>query len=210
MPVIQNDSDKYDVLQKAILDLHDDLLSLVPHIMFLMLPVCMGDIAVAIGDFPSAAHYYSKAAREQLFRGTLMNVTDVPGTQPNYDLPWDSVSMEFSSSILRKDYPYLNRDCEWPFIRLRLGKLYLAWADQLYRSDQEAEIYRARELYKAVLRLYGSDPDPVTGMIPLPYETMATTPTGVNPGPFRNHDGITEIACKKHHYQSKKLHSLLH
>ena len=34
----------------------------------------------------------------------------------------------------------------------------LAWAETLYRTDDAANLERARELYKAVMFLHGEDP----------------------------------------------------
>ena len=45
---------------------------------------------------------------------------------------------------------------------LRQGEAVLEWADALYRSDEPSSIQRARELYKSVLWLHGSNSNLVT------------------------------------------------
>ncbi|MCU1442557.1 MAG: hypothetical protein JWQ59_707 [Cryobacterium sp.] len=62
---------------------------------------------------------------------------------------------------------------EHRFFKLAQGDEMLAWADELYRTDEPAEIRRARELYKGVLFLHGEDPAIAphfaTGISPLPF-----------------------------------------
>src|SRR5262249_30067239 len=166
----------YQVLQDAVKKLHDDLVSLVPHVMFLLLPVCQGDVAASAGDFVTAAHQYAQVIREHLLRASL--TTDFPGRLPtDGDLPWNwTASTDFWQTDGR-DYPYLNQDCEVSLLKLRHGALYLAWADQLYRSDQEPEVFRARELYKAVLRQYGVTPQLGAVIAPLPSQRVLAAPT---------------------------------
>jgi len=170
----------YQELETDLIYLHDDLVSLVPHVKFLLLPICEGDVAVALGDFPTAANHYAQAALEQLLRASLKTSTPAAGTESEAtgDLPWSWTTRPTSASLSGQDYPYLNKDCEVPFLLLRLGALYLRWADQLYRTDQEPEVYRARELYKAVLRQYGIDPLPGAGLAPLPVR-IALGPTAI-------------------------------
>lgn len=183
-------SASYKELERALFNLHDDLVSLIPHVMFLMLPICQGDVAAAVGDFSTAANHYAQAALEHVLRASLKKDSPFGPSEAAGDLPW-TWTTDVSAGLNGKDYPYLNKDCEVPFLLLRLGALYLTWADQLYRSDQEPEVYRARELYKAVLRQYGIDPLPGAGLTPLPmkmvhrpttiYESMKTGM--IQPGP---------------------------
>jgi hypothetical protein len=44
------------------------------------------------------------------------------------------------------------------FFRLQMGNAMLEWADQLYRTDDNSSISRARELYKGVYFLHGDTP----------------------------------------------------
>ena len=162
----------YSELEEALLKLHDDLVSLIPHLVFLLLPVCLGDVAVELGDYAEAAHRYSDSIIEQLFRGSMLTTT--PGAneppEPAGDLPWTSVLPSSNAPLTRVGltYPYLNKACELALLRLRCGGLYLTWGDALYRADREPEVLRARELYRAVLRQYGIDPLPGAGLVPLP------------------------------------------
>lgn len=49
-------------------------------------------------------------------------------------------------------------DCEARHFKLAQGRAMLAWAEQLFRTDEPSNIRRARELYKGVLILHGIDP----------------------------------------------------
>jgi len=165
------DFDDYKDLEKALLNLHDDIVSLIPHVMFFMIPICQGDLALAMGDFTNTAKYYAQVAREHLLRASLKTLARDSKPEAKGNLPW-SWTKKILINLIGLDYPYLNKDCEVPFLLLRLGSLYLKWADQLYRVDQEPEVYRARELYKAVLRQYGFDPLPGAGLSPLPMKMV--------------------------------------
>jgi hypothetical protein len=169
----------FDKLEAALFDLHDDLVSLMPHVACLLIPISRGDLAAARGDFPMAANHYARVAREQLLRGSLTSPAGGAASEPGGDLPWSWASLPSAAVLNGRDYPCLNEDCEEPFLLLQLGALYLAWADQLYRTDQEPEVYRARELYKAVLRQYGLDPLPGEGLEPLPLRMKPLGPAGV-------------------------------
>lgn len=163
-----DDTTSFSVLDADLILLHDDLVSLLPHIAFFLLPICLGDVAEARGDVVSACGHYAQIVKEELMRGLL---TSQPGTsisERSGDLPWSHDDPPHRATILGQDYPYLNSACEKPFIQLRIGKLCLSWADRLYRADREADVYRARELYKSVLRQYGLDPLPGEGLAPLP------------------------------------------
>lgn len=160
------------VTQNNLFVLHDDLVSLIPHILFLMLPVCLGDIATVKGEFVKAAECYAKCAKEYLLRGSFETPTPPEPAKHNSpeadgDLPWSWCNAERQGFRTSRDYPYLNNSCEVLYILLHLGQLYLSWADHLYRTDKEASVYRARELYKALLLGYGFKPVPGTVLKPL-------------------------------------------
>jgi hypothetical protein len=175
----------YQKLIEALFNLHDDLVSLMPHVMFLMLPVCLAEVAASTGDFITASNYYAQVVREHLLRTSLKSI-DIKQQETNIDangeLPWSYSSCEIAT-LNGKDYPYLNKKCEIPFLLLLIGNLYLDWAEQLYRTDQEPGIFRARELYKAVLQQYGIPPLPMAGLTPLPKlpawgPSLNNTPSG--------------------------------
>lgn len=161
---------EYNELTEQLYYVHDDLISLMPHVIFFIVPICLGDTALEMGDFPASANHYAQVSREQLLRGSINTPTPnfAFSSEPYGNMPWNWVTLPASVGVNGHDYPYTNKRCELPFLLLRLGKLYLNWADNLYRTDQEAEVYRARELYKAVLRQYGVDPLPKAGLTPLP------------------------------------------
>lgn len=171
------DKNSYQSLLVSLWDLHDQLVSLIPHVMFLLLPVCLGDVAAAQGDFVGALKQYARVAKEHLLRANLLT-NPPPDSLPTDldlswfprtgDLPWSWTVGDFAPTLWLDgtDYPYLNVFCEGHFIMLRLGAVYLTWADQLYRSDDEADVYRARELFKAIVAQY--TPRGIFGGIPLP------------------------------------------
>ncbi|MBN2531381.1 MAG: hypothetical protein JXB88_00745 [Spirochaetales bacterium] len=162
------------VVQADSLELNDDLLSIVPHVMFFLLPVCLGDLYTETGEYVKAAYYYSFCFPEHLLRNSLdkksppVTVTDKTPDFDSADLPWNWTQVDQvlpgqyycddelynGCKIIPNGYPYLNKKCEIPFMKMRICRLYLEWADKLYRSDKETDRYRARELYKAVLREY--------------------------------------------------------
>jgi hypothetical protein len=154
--------------ESALLELNDDLVSLLPHVLFLLLPVCFGDVAHAKGDVIKSCQQYAQVVKEELLRGSL--ATDPGAATPNSsgDLPWTRDDYPHYANLEGRDYPYLNIHCEQPYLLLRLGKVHLDWAERLYRADQESDVYRARELYKSVLGQYGLDPVPGEGLSPLP------------------------------------------
>ncbi|MCB0567471.1 MAG: hypothetical protein H6573_32410 [Lewinellaceae bacterium] len=160
-------ADSYDLpqLETVMQNLHDSLFSLIPHVFFFLLPLCRGDVMVEKGKYVEAAQYYSDIAKELLLRASFYidtpNTFSAPSEDGDMPWSWDRLAYEVYPPATKnwgEDYLYLNENCEVPFLQLRLGKLYLNWADELYRIDQEAEVFRARELYKAVFRLYGIDP----------------------------------------------------
>lgn len=170
--VVMRDTGEVTSLQgkeSELLKLHDDLVSLLPHVLFLMLPVCFGDVAQAKGDAIKSCQQYAQVMKEELLRGSL--ATDPGAAAPNSsgDLPWTRDDHPHYANLEGRNYPYLNIHCEQPYLLLRLGKVHLDWADRLYRADQESDVYRARELYKSVLGQYGLDPVPGEGLSPLPF-----------------------------------------
>ncbi len=199
----------YIQLERMLLDLHDDLVSLVPHVMFLLLPICRGDAAAGLGDFASAANGFAEVGRELLMRASLWTTTPAMETPSEAagDLPWTwtipatkplpvlagvaAKALVAYAGLNGRDYPYLNLACEVPLVQLRLGALYLSWADLLYRHDQEPEVFRARELYKAVLRQYGVDPLPGAVIEPLPMVAGAWAADGVYERPLLKARAVT-------------------
>ena len=69
---------------------------------------------------------------------------------------------------------------EAAFYRLQMGGAMLTWADKLYRTDQDASISRARELYKGAYFLHGAVPpiNPAWSSLSFPFPFF---PAYVNP-----------------------------
>lgn len=181
------DGNQTDNVRGALLELNNDLLSLIPHIYFFVLPLCQGDIAAAKGDFPTAANYYAQILREPLLRGSQKTSTRFvnPNSEADGHLPWGYKAPDWSPlktdpeyPFNGQNYPYLNQDIEVPLLRARLANLYLNWAESLYRTDRLANVYRARELYKAVMRLYDLDPLSQEHLSSLPIKIALRTHNG--------------------------------
>ena len=63
----------------------------------------------------------------------------------------------------------------------------LAWADQLYRNDDPSSIRRARELYKGVLFMHGTDPE-IAPNFPRGRTLRSRAGLGFNPILWQYHD----------------------
>jgi hypothetical protein len=145
------------------------------HFAACVLPVILGDLALATGDYANAVRHYLRT----------LEVDDVVGMASIGDPSWPTSSMNLH---VAGDLPYsydtygghprrADTDLSiWPFnpdlfvrqglphpmekrfFRLRLGNALLEWASSLYRGGLPASLARARELYKAVSWLHGDLP----------------------------------------------------
>ncbi len=147
------------------------------------LPLCMGDTALALGNYSEASKHYSSVSLFELARAKEND----SGYLGRGDYSWDEyrnveINNDFDSVEMFTDgrIPYSVYKGEIsktgriasivelgvanlnPAIvrssRLNHGAVLLEWADALYRSDEEPSIQRARELYKAVLFLHNRKP----------------------------------------------------
>jgi hypothetical protein len=164
------------------------------HLIFYILPICLGDCATAMGDFPEAMLRYSGLTGIAV---AMANSSDSEGyfwlghsdknecnisdlfEHPDFEyFKYDHGSLPYSFAIGDSGFPYFAGDCiyyenilnnlEKRFFRIRHGDAILEWADTLYRTDEPSNIARARELYKAILYLHGdqlpTNPDWNTGI----------------------------------------------
>lgn len=150
-----------------------------------VIPVCLADVYLALGEYEKSVYYYGKTtwlhvgtAKESDIDGynyytlgstgiySLFNEGNLPYTvktqnyksvekrnELNYSYPYKG----YGSSI-SKIYVYIHY-VEAKYFQLRHGNAMLEWADSLYRTNETANIQRARELYKGVLFLHGEKPD---------------------------------------------------
>lgn len=154
--------------------------ALLRHALY-VLPTCLGDVALAMGDYSTAtlSHvlttrfpvgiasgaedqgYPVTAAPFYLYRaGELAYTVQTRKAPFEYDgLPvvelLDAAVGRTNSRTLLERFTH---PVEARFFRLRQGNAMLEWADSLYRTDDASNIVRARELYKGVLWLHGSIP----------------------------------------------------
>jgi hypothetical protein len=80
-----------------------------------------------------------------------------PGKRQPQIKPILANSMDLPSALLSSSLTIA--PFEIRYFQLAQGEIMLEWADQLYRLDDGASIDRARELFKAVLWMHGSDPE---------------------------------------------------
>jgi gas vesicle protein len=148
-----------------------------------VMPTVLGDTALALGDFPKALYYYSRLLDPKILLGMAsindrfykLGVSGNPDLHLQGDIPYTFSIHGFDSELSRvedeDDVPRENkitvspkllekiiRPMERTFFLLRIGNAMLEWADLLYRTEGEANIARARELYKGVLFLHGISP----------------------------------------------------
>lgn len=92
------------------------------HQYFFLLPVCLGDVANALGQFGEASQWYHLVYDERE--------------------PWAH----------RKVYYYLNDVVEWEMMRLRIAQNYVEWADFLFNQNTEESVHEAGIRYGQALR----------------------------------------------------------
>jgi hypothetical protein len=173
------------------------------HLAAFLLPILLGDLSLAVGDYAGAVHQYLHT----------FDPTDRVGLANMNDPGWDSAGMEIH---YRGDVPYTydnlagdrspkgdDRYISWHgfppslYIRqdwlhplekrlciLRLGNALLEWADALYRRDDPASMARARELFKAVFWLHDETP-PVCPSWDDPHDLIQTKVSDRISSPFR-------------------------
>ncbi len=179
----------------------------------LILPACLGDTALQLGDHAAAADLFHQATRFLVGHASAPDDAGWPKGVYGGD-PWDvthrvrrsgplAYTASASTTVHSGEYSYkpmarwvfegcsglagaAARPVERHWLRLRHANVLLEWADELYRTDDGALIRRARELYKAVLLLHGLAPgtDPT-------WSTSGKLPSklsflaGANPNPAR-------------------------
>lgn len=147
------------------------------HLRFAVLPLRFSQAYLQAGDYVSAAGYLHLI----------------------YD---DTADTAGSAYDLRKVLPYLRippggvgatESVDVKLMRLRIGDIYLAWADWLFRQNTDESKYEARQLYERVLALHG-DTD-YCGCFPSigeAFQTINVIPIQANP-PADADDGTTDL-----------------
>ncbi len=149
------------------------------------LPLCLGDTALALGNYSEASKHYSSVSSFAI-AAAKVNDSGYLGSGRGYDYWKENRNVEINNDFDliiemfadgRIPYSVYKGEPETGWIasvmefgisklnpaivraaRLRHGSALLEWADALYRSDEESNIQRARELYKAVLFLHNKRP----------------------------------------------------
>jgi hypothetical protein len=140
------------------------------------IPVFLGDVYLAMGSYAEANREYGRVTRFLVGAADFSSTPGWPLGPVHGGLYWDG-SLPYTSATSSDNaalaeagassgepllatwlIPAKLSQIEQEFFSLRHGECLLEWADALYRSDDAASIERARELYKAVLWLWGEDP----------------------------------------------------
>lgn len=129
------------------------------------IPICLADTYLALGNYEEAVSNYSSMTRFSVARA---KPTDSAGYK--HSLLSQTFNLYFEGDRPYTVWPTVGRiendkvngypvhPVEARYFRLRQANAMLEWADALYRSDEPANIQRARELYKGVLFLHGETP----------------------------------------------------
>lgn len=154
-----------------------------------VLPACLGEAALAAGDYPTAVYYFSLGTRRLVGRGPSDLVAPYREfAAENYGsyttgilyrqgpLPY-TLQRSHKATVIEPgedgNFPpplaatdVAHRYCEQVlheiekrWFRLRQADAVLQWADSLYRTEASGNTQRARELYKAGLFVLQSSPD---------------------------------------------------
>jgi hypothetical protein len=164
------------------------LMLMLARLMAHVLPVCLAEVALAVGDYESALTWFGRTTG---FPVGVARLDDNAGYWSNS--PWKATGVHPSGSLYQHGaLPYTadvsavpifdtsrgpGAGVDWyedlsqafvkeervhpvelAYFRLRHAGAMLDWADALYRTDEPGNIARARELYKAALWIHGANP----------------------------------------------------
>jgi hypothetical protein len=182
-----------------------------------VLPISLGDVALAQGDYGRAVFAYGHVTR---FPIGVARESDSGGYRPHYlsktrlyhlgsrpytahvgaestEYPlagntgeyYDTTTYSAIEQVATQLLPSCTHPIESKAARLRQANALLEWADALYRTDESSSVQRARELYKAVLYLHDSAP-PINPTWPSDF---------LSPGPsfFRHHNENPAVTSQK-------------
>ena len=107
------------------------------YLRFAVIPVRMAQAYLAMGEYQSASDLLHVLYDEQ--PDDRRNRT----MYPFFDWPWFT--------------DFADPGIDAAAARLRLGEVYLRWAEMFFRQNTEASRYEARRLYERVLRLHGQE-----------------------------------------------------
>jgi hypothetical protein len=137
---------------------------LLDYLTFRLLPACLSEMELALGNYADAVRLLIGPAQFNIF-AAAPNVdpyADGGGTMHHFtEGPLAYASSSNLSKVQPPPVPTMvpSNKAEIGWFKLKLGNTTLEWADALYRSNRPESIMRARELYKAVLFLHGDDPE---------------------------------------------------
>ena len=165
----------------------DDMIVALIYYCIYVIPVCLGDTYLELGDFEQSVFYYGQTTR---FAVGVARETNTGGYRPHYlrehplyhrgdrpytvnlhqgryeEYPLEGDSGEYYDTTIYSPVEQRAVDliakyvhpAEAKYFRLRQGNAMLEWADALYRTNDAVNIQRARELYKGVSFLHGEIP----------------------------------------------------
>lgn len=167
-------------------DRNDMVLALIYYCLY-VIPVCLGDTYLALGDYEKSIFHYGQATRfpvgtakesdgggyrpHYLRDFPLYHLGDRPytvnlhqGTYEEYPLEGDTGDYYDTTTYSPIEQLAVNlitkyvHPVEAKYFRLRQANAMLEWADALYRTNDTPSMQRARELYKGVSFLHGETP----------------------------------------------------
>jgi hypothetical protein len=140
--------------------------------------------AAADSPYPWRHHYLFGNFR--LYHAGVLPYTVNTRAAPDLPAPSDDDSQFWgaghpynpSQELTRELIPECMHPVEQLYFRLQLGAAMLDWADALYRTDEPANVDRARELYKGVYYVHGTVPpiSPTWSTAPPPLVPESANP----------------------------------
>jgi hypothetical protein len=123
-------------------------------------------VGKATSDSPHAWRSHYLFGNFRLYHAGVLPYTVNTQADPELPAPYDDDSHYWGAGLpdsvswqlMRELIPAGIHPVEQLYFRLQLGTAMLDWADALYRTDEPANIDRARELYKGVYYVHGTVP----------------------------------------------------
>ncbi|GJL57835.1 MAG: hypothetical protein NPIRA03_06920 [Nitrospirales bacterium] len=116
------------LLRENMRDLLDQFFSLLPHQYFFLLPICLGQVAQALGQYREARQFYR--------------------------LVYHDGEKATNNAIV---YPFLNRPIEVPVLERFHAQNYRDWANDLNQRNTQESTEKARRKFGQILQLFNAE-----------------------------------------------------